>query len=79
MKKTLTIAPLSTPQTLTISAWKAIEGASRLFLQTAEHPSARPVLEAGLSYVSMDDLYAAFQAVLRDAFFSEADGGLLDF
>ena len=58
MKKTLTIAPLSTPQTLTISAWKAIEGASRLFLQTAEHPSARPVLEAGLSYVSMDDLYA---------------------
>ena len=59
MNKTLTIAPLSTPQTLTLSAWKAIEGASRLFLQTAEHPSARPVLEAGLSFVSMDDLYAA--------------------
>ncbi len=59
MKKTLTIAPLGTPETLTLSAWKAIEGASSLFLQTREHPSARPVLEAGLPFVPMDDLYAA--------------------
>ena len=59
MKKTLTIAPLSTPETLTLSAWKAVEEASTLFLQTREHPSARPVLEAGLPYVSMDDLYEA--------------------
>ena len=58
MKKTLTIAPLSTPDTLTLSAWKAIEGAPVLYLQTREHPSARPVLEAGLSFTSMDDLYA---------------------
>jgi hypothetical protein len=29
--------------------------------------------------VAMDDLYAAFQAVLRDAFFCKADGGHLDF
>ena len=59
MKKTITIAPLSTPQTMTASAWKAIEGASCLYLQTREHPSARPVLEAGLPFVSMDDLYEA--------------------
>ena len=59
MKKTLTIAPLSTPQTLTLSAWQAIEQASVLYLQTKDHPSARPVLEAGLPFVSMDDLYAA--------------------
>ena len=58
MKKTLTIAPLSTPDTLTLSAWKAVESATKLYLQTQEHPSARPVLEAGLPFVSMDDLYA---------------------
>lgn len=59
MKKTLTIAPLSTPQTLTLTAWAAVESAPALYLQTREHPSARPVLDAGLSYVSMDDLYAS--------------------
>ncbi len=58
MKKKLTIAPLSTPDTLTMSAWKAIEEAPVLYLQTREHPSARPVLEAGLVFTSMDDLYA---------------------
>ena len=61
MKKTLIIAPLSTPETLTISAWKAMEGAPKLYLQTQEHPSARPVLEAGLPFTSMDDLYEASQ------------------
>ena len=59
MKKILTIAPLSTPDTLTRSAWEAVVNAPRLYLQTREHPSARPVLEAGLSFVSMDDLYAS--------------------
>ena len=59
MKKTLTVAPLSTPETLTLSAWRAIEEAPTLYLQTREHPSARPVLEAGLPFVSMDDLYVA--------------------
>lgn len=59
MKKTLIIAPLSTPQTLTVAAWKAIQEASVLYVQTREHPSARPVLEAGLTFVSMDDLYEA--------------------
>ncbi len=57
MKKTLTIAPLSTPETLTMSTWKTVETAPVLYLQTKEHPSARPVLEAGLPFVSMDDLY----------------------
>ena len=55
--KTITIAPLSTPKTLTRAAWDAVACAETLYLQTAEHPSARPVLEAGLSFVSMDDLY----------------------
>ena len=58
MKKTLTIAPLSTPETITLAAWKAIQEAPTLYVQTANHPSARPVLEAGLSFISMDDLYA---------------------
>ena len=57
--KTIVIAPLSTPQTLTQAAWDVIVNADCLYLQTAEHPSARPVLEAGLSFVSMDDLYAS--------------------
>ena len=55
--KTITIAPLSTPLTVTRSAWDAILHAKQLYLQTVEHPSAKPVLDAGLSYVSMDDLY----------------------
>ena len=57
MKKTLTIAPLNTPETMTVSVWKAVDTAPVLYLQTREHPSARPVLDAGLSYISMDDLY----------------------
>ncbi len=57
MKKMLTIAPLSTPDTLTMAVWEAVKTAPVLYLQTGEHPSARPVLEAGLSFVSMDDLY----------------------
>ena len=55
--KTITIAPLSTPQTLTQTTWHTVETTQTLYLQTAEHPSARPVKEAGLSFVSMDDLY----------------------
>ena len=55
--KTITIAPLSTPKTLTRAAWDAVLCAETLYLQTTEHPSAKPVLEAGLAFVSMDDLY----------------------
>ena len=55
--KTITIAPLSTPKTLTRAAWDAVLCAKALYLQTMEHPSAKPVLEAGLALVSMDDLY----------------------
>lgn len=55
--KTITVAPLSTPQTMTKSAWDAVCSAQTLYLQTTEHPSAIPVLEAGLPFVSMDDLY----------------------
>ena len=55
--KAITIAPLSTPKTLTRDAWDAILHAQKLFLQTTEHPSAKPVLDAELAFVSMDDLY----------------------
>lgn len=55
--KTITIAPLSTPLTMTRSVWDTVSSAGRLYLQTTEHPSAKPVLDAGLSFVSMDDLY----------------------
>lgn len=57
--KTICIAPLSTPQTLTQSAWQRIVSADKLFLQSRLHPCAKPVLEAGLPFVSMDDLYAS--------------------
>ena len=59
MNNTLTIAPLSTPDSITLSSWETVRSAPCLFLQTKEHPSARLVLEAGLSFVSMDDLYAS--------------------
>ena len=55
--KTIIIAPMSTPQTLTRAAWDAVAGAKTLYLQTTGHPSAQPVLDAGLAFVSMDDLY----------------------
>ena len=55
--KTIIIAPLSTPQTLSKAAWEAVLHANMLYLQTREHPSARPVIDAGLQYISMDDLY----------------------
>ncbi len=55
--KTITIAPLSTPQTVTRAAWNALLCAKTLYLQTTEHPSAKPVLKEGLAFVSMDDLY----------------------
>ncbi len=67
--KTITIAPLSTPKTLTRAAWDAILCAKTLYLQTTEHPSAKPVTDAGLAFVSMDDLYetAADFDALNDA------------
>ena len=57
MNHQVLIVPLSTPQTLTVAAWKAVSEAECLFLQTDRHPSARPVREAGLPYRTMDDLY----------------------
>ena len=54
--KTITIAPMSTPQTVTRAAWDDVLCAKTLYLQTKEHPSAKPVLDEGLSFVSMDDL-----------------------
>ena len=53
----LTIAPLSVPGSITTASQSAIEHAGRLFLQTADSPCARWITNAGLPYVSMDDLY----------------------
>ena len=55
--KTITIAPLATPKSISLAVWDAVTHAPRLFLQTAEHPSARRIVEAGLPFQSMDDLY----------------------
>ena len=77
---TLTIAPLATPQSITLAAWQAITHAPRLFLQTIEHPSARCVLESGLPFESMDDLYrsaedfdALTSAIVQRLLASETD------
>lgn len=53
----LTIAPLSTPGAISLSAHRAITGAARLYLQTEHHPSARWIAGAGLSFETMDELY----------------------
>lgn len=53
----LIIAPLSTPNSLTLAAKDAIEKADRLFLQTSKHPCAAWILSKGLPFTSMDDLY----------------------
>ena len=57
--KTITIAPLATPRSISLAVWDAVTHAPRLFLQTSEHPSARRICEAGIPFESMDDLYCA--------------------
>ena len=56
---TVTIAPLSTPLTVTETVLAAVRGADRLFLQTEKHPSAAIVKRENRSYTTMDDLYDA--------------------
>ena len=56
---TLTIAALSTPDTISCTALDACKKADKLYLQTAHTPCALPIKQAGLSYTSMDDLYTA--------------------
>lgn len=58
---TITIAPLSIPGAMSQAAWRCIQQADALFLQTDQSPCARPVLDTGLAYRSMDDLYASAQ------------------
>ncbi len=76
---TITIAPLSTPQTLTNTAWDAVLHAASLYLQTKEHPSAKPVTDAGIPFTSMDDLYEssgdfdALNAAIADRLVSGGD------
>ncbi len=54
---TLTIAALSTPQTITLSALAACREAERLYVQTAQSPCILPLEQAGLRFTAMDDLY----------------------
>lgn len=77
----LMIAPLSTPETMSRAVWQAVVEADRLYLQTKLHPSAKPVLEAGLECISMDDLYASVEDydALNEAIarrLTEGDGGV---
>jgi len=58
MKK-ITVAPLSTPLTLTNNAWQRIVSAKNLFVLSAMHPCAKPIIDAGLSFVSMDNMFEA--------------------
>ncbi len=53
----LTIAPLSTPMSITAAAQQAITSAKRLFIQTERHPSAYWLKSSGIEYASMDGLY----------------------
>lgn len=53
----ITVVPLSVPDALTVAASDAVRHAERLFLQTDRHPAARWVVDAGIPYTSMDDLY----------------------
>lgn len=55
--KTLTIAPLAAPKSITLAAYKAVTEACTLFLQTAEHPSAAFIKAAGIPFTGMDDLF----------------------
>ncbi|HWQ58460.1 MAG TPA: nucleoside triphosphate pyrophosphohydrolase [Clostridia bacterium] len=54
----LIVAALSTPGSISCAAEAAVKNANKLFLQTAHHPSAAWIVRAGLSFESMDDLYA---------------------
>lgn len=54
---TLTIVPLSTPGNISRKAEDIIRSADTLFLQTSAHQSAKWILDAGLSFETMDDLY----------------------
>lgn len=59
--KTLTIAPLSTPSTVTVAVMDAIKSAKKLYLQTRLHSSASTVLKLGLDFTDMDDIYNSSQ------------------
>lgn len=59
MSNTITVIGLGTPATISLSAIKELKAAKKLFLQTCQHPSALPVTDLGLSFTSMDDLYAS--------------------
>lgn len=56
---TLTIAPLSLPGCISGTAEQAVRASNRLFLQTAQHPSAAWIIESVLPYQSMDDLFSS--------------------
>jgi tetrapyrrole methylase family protein/MazG family protein len=54
---TITVVPLSVPHFLTEASRQAILHTKKLFLQTAQHPCSKWVIDEGLPFVSMDDLY----------------------
>ncbi|MDO4543690.1 MAG: nucleoside triphosphate pyrophosphohydrolase [Clostridia bacterium] len=76
MKK-LTVVPLSTRDNITVAALDAIKSADRLYLQTKRHPCANAVLELGLDFSDMDDLYDAAEDFdkLNEAIADRLTGG----
>lgn len=58
---TLTIAALSTPQTISVAVLERCKNAKTLFVQTERTPCALPLTQANLHFQSMDDLYECAQ------------------
>lgn len=54
---TLTVVPLSTPNSITALSQATLLNTDKLVLQTAQHPSAAWIVSSGIPYMSMDALY----------------------
>ncbi len=54
----LTLVALSTPKNISLSALSCCKNAKTLFVQTAKTPCVQPLVEVGLDFLSMDELYA---------------------
>lgn len=78
---TLTIAALSTPQTISVAALERCKNARMLYVQTERTPCVLPLTQSGLRIQSMDDLYEtaedfdALNAAIADRLLSACAGG----
>ncbi len=78
---TLTIAALSTPQTISAAALERCKNAKTLYVQTERTPCVLPLTQANLSYQTMDDLYEtaedfdALNAAIADRLLAACNAG----